>query len=99
MTANDSEVLNLLREFETRLNAQEHMLAELTMGLSTMWATVEQAIATVLEGKSPEEQQLFRDGINKYRTALFEAMNETSAHVGTPSGDATTPVESVAPDQ
>lgn len=65
-----------MRLFEGRLNAQEQMIAQLSIAFSEVWAGMEASLEMALNDKPEAEKKLFYESVNRFRSEIWKAMNE-----------------------
>lgn len=74
----DEEIVKLLELFETRLNEQEAIIANLLVAYMEMWASVEMVLGVTLESRSAEEQEKFTEQFNNLRSQMLQSLKEAS---------------------
>lgn len=67
-----------LAGLEGRINAQEQMLASLSVAYAETWVAIENVVNTLLATKTPEEQAAFNTEFLKLRQAMLADLQKAS---------------------
>lgn len=60
---------------EKRIDGLEQMLAQVMLGITDLWAGVEQALTQLMQDSSEEEQQKFKEATVLRRNEMLKAIN------------------------
>lgn len=68
----------LIKKLEARIDSQEQLVANLMMAYAEVWVAVESLTATMLETKTPEEQQEYMKYFREFRANLLKSLGQVS---------------------
>lgn len=63
-----------LNRLEGRLDSQEALIAQLMMGYTEMWVSIQMLYEELLTTRSPEEQTAFLERLRQVRQDMFDQM-------------------------